>query len=63
MTTESDIRQALAAMRYHHRLKGRDPEYAGSTFERDTVDGIATLKDLMERMRDSNRPDFLGGEI
>ncbi|QYC52657.1 hypothetical protein [Salmonella phage SSBI34] len=63
MTTESDIRQALAAMRYHHRLKSSDPGYAGSTFESDTIEGIATLKNLMDRMRDSNRSDFLGEEI
>ena len=63
MTTESDIRQTLAAMRYHHTLQKENPFYAGTSLESDTLDGIATLKDLMERMRDRNRSDLLGGEI
>lgn len=59
-----DVRQTLAALRYHHRLKtAGDPTYAGSPLEADTVNGIATLKELNDRMRDSDRPDFIGGEI
>lgn len=64
MITESEIRQTLAALRYHHRLKtAGDPTYAGSPLEADTVNGIAALKELNDRMRDSDRSDFIGGEI
>lgn len=64
MITESEIRQTLAALRYHHRLKtAGDPTYAGSPLEADTVNGIATLKDLADRMSNSDRSDFLGGYL
>lgn len=64
MITESEIRQTLAALRYHHRLKtAGDPTYAGSPLEADTVNGIATLKDLADRMSNSDRSDFLGGDL
>lgn len=64
MTTTEDIRQALAALRYHNRLKVvNDPEYVGSSLEADTLHGIQTLSELCKRMSESNRSDFLGGEI
>lgn len=64
MITESEIRQTLAALRYLHRLRlGSDPTYAGSCLAKDSENGIATLKELNDRMRDSDRSDFIGGEI
>ena len=64
MITESEIRQTLAALRYHHRLRSEQvPGYKDSSFEADTIEGIATLKDLAERMSNSDRSDFIGGEI
>lgn len=64
MITESQIRQALAALRYHNRLKViNDPDYVGSTFESDTLHGLSTLSELLKRMTESNRSDFIGGEI
>ncbi|ATS93548.1 hypothetical protein P1A145kb_p148 [Pectobacterium phage DU_PP_I] len=64
MITESEIRQTLAALRYLHRLRlGSDPTYAGSCLAKDAENGIAALKELNDRMRDSDRSDFLGGEI
>lgn len=64
MITETEIRQTLAALRYLHRLRlGSDPTYAGSCLAKDAENGIATLKELNDRMRDSDRSDFLGGEI
>lgn len=64
MITESEIRQTLAALRYLHRLRlGSDPTYAGSCLAKDAEGGIATLKELNDRMRESDRSDFIGGEI
>jgi hypothetical protein len=59
-----DIRQALAALRYHNRLRSEQvPDYLGSSFEKDSLDGITVLADLYKRMTESNRSDFLGGEL
>lgn len=64
MITEHDIRQTLAALRYLHRLRlGSDPTYCGSCLAKDAENGIATLKELNDRMRDGDRSDFIGGEI
>lgn len=64
MITESEIRQTLAALRYHNRQRlQHDPHYSGSTFEADTIAGIELLRDLADRMSNSDRPDFIGGEI
>lgn len=64
MTYESEIKKALAALRYHNRLKViNDPDYVGSSLEADTLEAISTLSDLHKRMTESNRSDFLGGEI
>jgi len=64
MITESEIRQTLAALRYHHRLRSlHSPGYPGSSFETDTKAGIELLRDLADRMSNSDRSDFIGGEI
>ncbi len=64
MIYESEIKKALAALRYHNRLKViNDPDYVGSSLEADTLNGISTLQELHKRMTESNRSDFLGGEI
>lgn len=64
MTTAQDIKQALAALRYHNRKNViNDPDYVGSSLEADTLNGIATLSELCKRMTESNRSDFIGGEI
>lgn len=64
MITESEIRRTLAALRYHNRQRlQHDPHYSGSSFEADTIEGIETLRELADRMSNSDRSDFLGGEI
>lgn len=64
MITASEIRQTLAALRYHNRLRSEQvPGYIGSDLERDSLDGITALSELYKRMTESNRSDFLGGEI
>lgn len=64
MISENEIRQTLAALRYHHRLKSeQDKTYKESPFEADTINGIDMLKDLADRMSNSDRSDFIGGEI
>lgn len=64
MTTAQDIKQALASLRYHNRTKIiNDPDYVGSSLEADTLNGITTLSELCKRMTDSDRSDFIGGEI
>lgn len=64
MTTANEIRQTIAALRYHNRLRSEQvPGYIGSDFERDSLDGITTLTELYKRMTESNRSDFIGGEI
>lgn len=64
MIVSNEIRQALTALRYHHRLRLEQvPDYAGSSFETDTIQGIETLKELHNRMTDSDHFNFLGGEI
>ncbi len=64
MITANEIRQAIAALRYHNRLKViSDPDYVGSSLESDTLNAISDLSDLHKRMTESNRSDFLGGEL
>uniref|UniRef100_A0AAU8HZ57 Phage protein n=1 Tax=Klebsiella phage FKP3 TaxID=3231233 RepID=A0AAU8HZ57_9CAUD len=64
MTSSEEIRKAIAVLRYHNRLKViNDPDYVGSTFEADTLDSISSLAELHKRMTESNRSDFIGGEI
>ena len=59
-----DVRQTLAALRYHNRLRSEQvPGYIGSALERDSLQGITVLSDLYKRMTESNRSDFIGGEI
>ncbi len=64
MTSSDEIRKAIAALRYHNRLKViADPDYVGSSLEADTLNAISDLSDLHKRMTESNRSDFIGGEI
>ena len=51
MIASDEIRQTLAALRYHHRLRSeQDPDYRESCLERDTVAGIEVLKEIHDRM-------------
>lgn len=60
----SDIKKALSALRYHHRMKViNDESYLDSSLESDTLEAISKLSDLHKRMTESNRSDFIGGEI
>lgn len=64
MTSSEDIRRVLTVLRYHDRLRrDRVPDYSGSTFEADTLSGIEILTELYERMTNSDRQDFIVGEI
>ncbi|URC22771.1 hypothetical protein KASHIRA_01970 [Serratia phage vB_SmaM-Kashira] len=62
--TANDVKKALAALRYHNRLKViNDPDYVGSSLEADSLEAISDLSELYKRMTESNRRDFIGGEI
>lgn len=62
--TANDVKNALAALRYHNRLKViNDPDYVGSSLEADSLAAISDLSELHKRMTESNRSDFIGGEI
>lgn len=64
MIASDEIRQTLAALRYHHRLRSQQvPDYSGSPLEADTVAGIEVLKEIHDRMICSDRADFLGGDL
>lgn len=64
MITKTELNQTLAALRYLHRLRlGSDPTYAGSTLAGDAANGISVLVELVDRMSDSDRSDFIGGEV
>ena len=62
--TAYDVKKALAALRYHNRLKViNDPAYVGSSLEADSLEAISDLSELHKRMTESNRSDFIGGEV
>ncbi|URC22257.1 hypothetical protein CHUUTOTORO_01720 [Serratia phage vB_SmaM-ChuuTotoro] len=62
--TANDVKKALAALRYHNRLKViNDSEYVGSSLEADTLGAISDLSELHKRMTERNQRDFIGGEI
>ncbi|QUL77431.1 hypothetical protein [Escherichia phage UPEC06] len=62
--SSSDIKKALSVLRYHHHRKViNDESYLDSSLESDTLEAISKLSDLHKRMTESNRSDFIGGEI
>lgn len=64
MITASEIRLMLSVLCYHDDLqRAENPDYAGSSFEQNSKDSICELEDLLERMINSDRRDFIGGEI
>jgi hypothetical protein len=64
MITAKSVQTAIAALRYHNRMKATsDPDYLDSSLEADTLAAISNLSDLHKRMTESNRSDFIGGEI
>lgn len=63
MNTEQ-VRKVLAVLRYHnHRKVIDDPDYVDSSLEEDTLQAISYMQELLKRMSESNRSDFIGGKI
>ena len=58
------VRKVLAALRYHNYSKVKnDPDYVDSSLEEDTLQAISHMQELLKRMTEKNRSDYIGGEI
>ena len=63
MNTEQ-VRKVLAALRYHNHSKVKnDPNYVDSSLEEDTLQAISHMQELLKRMTEKNRSDFIGEEV
>lgn len=58
------VRNVLAALRYHNYDKVKnDPVYVDSSLEEDTLQAISHMQELLKRMTEKNRSDYIGDEI
>lgn len=58
------VRKVLAALRYHNYSKVKnDPDYLDSSLEEDTLQAISNMQELLKRMTEKNRPDYIGEKI
>lgn len=58
------VRKVLAALRYHNYSKVKnDPGYVDSSLEEDTLQAISHMQELLKRMTEKNRSDYIGDEI
>lgn len=58
------VRKVLAALRYHNYSKVKnDSDYADSSLEEDTLQAISHMQELLKRMTEKNRSDYIGDEI
>lgn len=58
------VRKVLAALRYHNHSKVKnDPDYLDSSLEEDTLQAISNMQELLKRMTEKNRSDFIGEEV
>ncbi|BDU13589.1 hypothetical protein QY794_RS16420 [Escherichia coli] len=58
------VRKVLAVLRYHnHRKVIDDPDYVDSSLEEDTLQAISNMQELLKRMTEKNRPDYIGEKI
>lgn len=62
--TAEEVKKVLAVLRYHnHRKVIDDPDYVDSSLEEDTLQAISNMHELLKRMTEKNRPDYIGGKI
>ena len=60
----SQVRKVLAVLRYHNYSKVKnDPDYVDSSLEGDTLQAISNMQELLKRMTEKNRSDYIGDEI
>lgn len=60
----SQVRKVLSALRYHNYSKVKnDPDYVDSSLEEDTLQAISHMQELLKRMTEKNRSDYIGDEI
>ncbi|QOC67748.1 hypothetical protein JEP1_122 [Escherichia phage JEP1] len=58
------VRKVLAVLRYHnHRKVIDDPDYVDSSLEEGTLQAISHMQELLKRMTEKNRSDYIGDEI
>ncbi|ELW2144762.1 hypothetical protein SH562_002681 [Escherichia coli] len=58
------VRKVLTVLRYHnHRKVIDDPDYVDSSLEGDTLQAISNMQELLKRMTEKNRPDYIGEKI
>lgn len=61
MTTDEAVK-VLAVLRYHNQTKViNDPDYVDSKREDETLTAIGIIQELLKRMTEKNRPDYIGG--
>lgn len=62
--TAEEVKKVLAVLRYHnHRKVIDDPDYVDSSLEGDTLQAISNMQELLKRMTEKNRSDYIGDEI
>lgn len=62
--TAEEVKKVLAVLRYHnHRKVIDDPDYVDSSLEGDTLQAISHMQELLKRMTEKNRSDYIGDEI
>lgn len=58
------VRKVLAVLRYHHYRKViDDPDYVDSSLEEDALQAISHMQELLKRMTEKNRSDYIGENI
>lgn len=58
------VRKVLAVLRYHNHSKIKnDPDYLDSSLEEDTLQAISDMQELLKRMTEKNRSDYIGEKI
>lgn len=58
------VRKVLAVLRYHNYRKViDDPGYVDSSLEEDTLQAIGYMQELLKRMTEKNRSDYIGENI
>ncbi|ABI79234.1 hypothetical protein rv5_gp164 [Escherichia phage V5] len=63
MTTDEAVK-VLAVLRYHNQTKViNDPDYVDSKREDETLTAIWIIQELLKRMTEKNRPDYIGEKI
>lgn len=62
--TDEDVKKVLAVLRYHNHCKVKnDPDYVDSSLEEDTLNAISYMQEILKRMTEKNRSDYIGNKI